>query len=347
MSVMENSVEIVDLRHLHTEAMESLLADEARAWRDNLLWDYTATVGMIRRFLDGRALTGYAAMSNGRAVGFTFYVCEAGKGLVGDVFACPDWRNDAIYSLLLAHTLETLEAIPGVRRIEAQLLHIDTPAVRALFAGRGYTCFGRSFLKLKLSSVPSASATHLPFGLVISEWEAGKFLDSANLITRSYAGHVDCEVSDQYRTQAGALRFLDNIIHYPGCGEFCPPASLLAYRDGGHDPEATPLAHLDGQPCGMLLTSVVSPGVAHITQLCVSPEQQGAGVGYSLLQRALDVLAARGFQAVTLTATDANGGAMNLYRRAGFSTMQSFPAFAWESGSQGQESLVDGLAIRP
>lgn len=337
---MENSaIEIVDLRRLLPSDMEALLADEALAWQQNLLWDYSATASMIRKFLEGRALNGYAAMEAGQAIGFTFYVYEAGKGLVGDLFVRPQHRRDAVYFRLLTHTLETLEATPGIRRVEAQLLHSGTgtgnAAVRALFASRGYACHDRSFLKLQLANVVPVmenSAT----GIRITDWDASRFLDSANLITRAYAGHVDCEVSDQYRTQGGALRFLDNIIHYPGCGEFFPAASLLAYED----------ASATSPPCGMILTSVVSVGVAHITQLCVSPERQGTGLGRRLLRKALGILAAQGFQTVTLTATDANTGAINLYRKAGFADMLRFPAFVWEAEKPAGSPLTGYLAIR-
>jgi ribosomal protein S18 acetylase RimI-like enzyme len=320
------SFEILDLRQLKPSAMEPLLQDESVAWRRDLLWDYTATAAMIRRFLASRSLNGYAAVERGLATGFTFFVYEAGKGLVGDLFVRPEFRREVVYTALLTHTLETLEATPGIRRVEAQLLQADSPAVRSLFAARGYVCYDRSFLQRPLTGAGGPIAPggeERSGGFQIAGWEATRFLDSANLITRAYAGHVDCEVSDQYRTQAGAMRFLDNIIHYPGCGEFYPPASLLAFP-------AQPSA---AQPCGLLLTSVVSDGVAHITQLCVAPEQQGRGVGKALLAQALARLTRAGFRTVTLTATDANRSAMNLYGRYGFEILLRFPAFVWEAAA--------------
>lgn len=319
-----SSIEIIDLRHLLPAAMEALLADEGRVWSEDLLWDYSATAAMIRRFLESRALAGYASIEQRQATGFAFYVYEGGKGLIGDLFVRPAFRRDAVYSRLLTSTLETLEATPGIRRVEAQLLHADTSTVRGLFRARGYLCHDRSFLKLELAGSRNAGNLSDPHDFLIADWEASKFLESANLITRAYAGHIDCEVSDQYRTQSGALRFLDNIIHYPGCGEFLPAASQLAY----------PAERTDGTPCGMILTSVVSPGVAHITQLCVAPESQGRKLGKALLDRALSTLATKGFRAVTLTATDANETAMQLYRRQGFTSMLRFPAFVWENDWQ-------------
>src|SRR5690348_10336757 len=154
-----SSIEIIDLRHLLPAAMEALLTDEGRVWERELLWDYSSTANMIRRFLEGRALAGYAAIENRQATGFTFYVYEAGKGLIGDLFVRPDFRRESVYFKLLTSTLETLEATPGIRRVEAQLLHADTPYVRGLFASRGYLCHDRSFLKLDLQSAGSAEFT--------------------------------------------------------------------------------------------------------------------------------------------------------------------------------------------
>lgn len=312
------SLEIIDLRRLGPDDLEPLLQEEAAAWKENLHWDYTATTAMIRRFLEGRALTGYAAVENGRAAGFSFYVCEGSKGLIGDVYICRSHRQGDTAGRVLTHVLETLEATPGVCRIEAQLLHVDSPAVRELFAAHGFTCYERVFLHLALAGLARRELTPPP-GFEIRGWEPTRFLDTANLITRSYEGHVDSQVSDQYRTQAGALRFLDNIIHYPGCGEFYPAASYLVQATASPAP-----------PCGLILTSVVSAGVGHITQLCVSPEWQRSGIGRSLLERALGTLAQRGFHAVTLTATLANRSAMELYHSAGFTELMRFPAFALE-----------------
>src|SRR5690242_13976495 len=136
-----SSIEIIDLRHLLPAAMEALLADEGRVWERDLLWDYSSTAGMLRRFLDGRALAGSAAIETRQATWFSSYVYEAGKGLVADLSVRPDFRRDAVYSMLLTSTLETLEANPAVRRVEAQLLHADTAAVRSLFVSRGYSCY--------------------------------------------------------------------------------------------------------------------------------------------------------------------------------------------------------------
>jgi ribosomal protein S18 acetylase RimI-like enzyme len=103
---------------------------------------------------------------------------------------------------------------------------------------------------------------------------------------------------------------------------FHPSGSFFAFQPGS------------ASPCGMLLTSVVQDQVAHITQLCVEPELQGAGVGGALMQEALTTLRERGFRAVTLSVTDTNRRAVCFYERLRFTTLHEFHAYAWDSKEQ-------------
>ena len=81
---------------------------------------------------------------------------------------------------------------------------------------------------------------------------------AAQLIAAAYAGHIDSRINDQYRTSAGARRFLHNIVQYPGCGAFYRPASFAAFEG------------VSGRLCGMSLASLVAPEAGHITQICVA-----------------------------------------------------------------------------
>jgi ribosomal protein S18 acetylase RimI-like enzyme len=142
--------------------------------------------------------------------------------------------------------------------------------------------------------------------------------DAAGLITAAYQGHVDSHINDQYRTLAGARRFVQNVVQYPGCGTFQGEASLLAWRRD------------TGRLCGMVLASTVASGTGHITQVCVSPEVRGHGVGYELMAHALRALAAHGCRKVSLTVTSSNRGAIRLYEQMGFTTRRTFPALVWD-----------------
>ena len=65
---------IVDLRQLSSRQIEPLLTEEAQHWREELHWDYRSSLELIKKFVDAKSLAGCAAIENGRAVGYAFYV---------------------------------------------------------------------------------------------------------------------------------------------------------------------------------------------------------------------------------------------------------------------------------
>jgi ribosomal protein S18 acetylase RimI-like enzyme len=140
---------------------------------------------------------------------------------------------------------------------------------------------------------------------------------TAELVAAVYQGHVDSLINDQYRSAAGAGRFLRNIVHFPGCGVFQHEASLVAL-----DPE--------GDLVGCVLATRVAPETGHIAQLCVAPAWQRRGLGYELLRRAMLALAAAGCGEVSLTVTESNELALRLYRHMGFHAIHRFKAFIWD-----------------
>jgi ribosomal protein S18 acetylase RimI-like enzyme len=314
-------MEILDLRHLRSRDLEPLLEEERVLWERDLAWDYTASAGLIKRYVDASALSGYAAVEDGKTVGYAFYLYENRKGVVGDAFVRESPSATATEAELLTHVIETLQGTPGIRRIEAQLMTLRHQPSDAFFSSRAIRCYRRQFMLLPMASNGHSPSRSVP-GIVLKTWDPQWTTEAANLIARSYSNHIDSYISDQYRTQAGALRFLDNIVHYPGCGEFAPLCSFLAF-------------HKElGRLCGMVLSSVVAPGVYHITQICVDPEIQKSGIGKMLLMHNLEKLRQLRARAVTLTVTNDNFSATSLYRQLGFVTLKEFNALAWEAGAE-------------
>jgi len=138
------------------------------------------------------------------------------------------------------------------------------------------------------------------------------------LIAAAYDGHIDSRINDQYRSPAGARRFLHNIVQYPGCGTFYRPASYAAFDA------------LSGRMCGVSLASIVAPDTGHITQICVTPSARGTGTGHELLRNSLTTLREMGCTSASLTVTAANEDAVRLYERVGFTTVRQFTAYVWE-----------------
>jgi len=223
-------LEILDLRHFSSVDLRSLLEDETQVWSRLLSWDYTGSADMILRYVDAKILPGYAAVDRGRVFGYSFFVYEGSKGVIGDLYVTngdrlPDARQVEIR--LLTHVIETLQQSPGINRVEAQLLAHDANAVSRPFLETGFQRHPRLFMVLSLGrSAPSKSPVHRD--VEIRSWAENDYQTSAAVITASYRGHVDAQINDQYHTLSGSLRFLNNIVRFPGCGVFDAESSFVA-----------------------------------------------------------------------------------------------------------------------
>jgi ribosomal protein S18 acetylase RimI-like enzyme len=313
-------VEILDLRHFSSVDLRPLLDDEARVWASLLSWDYHGSAEMILRYVDAKILPGYAAIDRGHIFGYSFFVYEGSKGVVGDLYVANGGRVSnprEVEVKLLTHVIETLQQSPGIHRVEAQLLAHEAGSVARPFLDQGFQRHPRLFMLLDLSRmVPQKSATHVD--VEIRPWTEADYQPAAAVITAAYRGHVDAQINDQYHTLAGSLRFLNNIVRFPGCGVFDAESSYAAVDRKGKN------------LIGMILCSRVRADVGHVTQVCVLPEYRSRGIGESLLAETSTSLRKRGFSMLSLTVTEANAGAVALYRRLNFDSKRVFDAFVWE-----------------
>jgi len=129
---------------------------------------------------------------------------------------------------------------------------------------------------------------------------------------------VDAQINDQYHTLSGSLRFLNNIVRFPGCGLFDAESSYVA------------LDRKTKNLIGLILCSRVRNDVGHVTQICILPEYRSRGLGESLLAATVAELRKRKFSLLSLTVTEANSRAVDLYRRLHFDTKRIFDAFVWQ-----------------
>ena len=313
-------MEILDLRHFSSVDLRSLLNDEIQVWERLLSWDYSGSADMILRYVDAKILPGYAAVDRGRIFGYAFFVYEGSKGVIGDLFVANGGRlpnHHEVETRLLTHVIETLQQSPGIHRIEAQLLIHETGVVARPFVGQGFSRCGRLFMVLPLDKALKADKP-MNGEIEIRRWTDADYQLAAAVITTAYRGHVDSEINDQYRTLSGSLRFLNNIVRFPGCGTFDPESSFVAVH------------HRSKSLIGLILCSRVRHDVGHVTQVCILPEYRSHGIGESLLAATAGNLRERNFALLSLTVTEANHRAVELYRRLGFDTKRVFDAFVWE-----------------
>ena len=312
-------LEILDLRHFSASSLRPVLEEESRLWSERLRWDYRSSADLLLQYLDSRVLPGYVAVENGRILGYAFCVYEDHKAIIGDVFSLSGASSE-VEGHLLRHLVELLQHSPGIDRVECQLLLHPHGLHADIFRQSGFKLYRRLFMELDLSQLEEMppSRSPLPQGISLSTWRENDFHPAGYLIADAYDGHLDSFINDQYRSVGGSLRFLHNIVRFPGCGLFDPPSSRTLTRT------------VDGSLAGVLLCSRVRDDVGHVTQVCVAKKQRRLGLGLRLIEECAQNLRGRGFRGLTLTVTEENENAVELYRRVGFVEKHSFDAMVWD-----------------
>lgn len=310
-------LEIVDLTQVTAQQLAPLFQQELETWRRRFRWDFRASVDLLTRYIKMQSLYGYALKAGNRIAGYTYFVCEGRKGLIGDFFVTEEFGEPEYEGSLLNAAVSGLMRTSGVRRIECQLMLLRSPDQLSPF--RQYLSrHERLYMEIDARSIDALIEQRPEIEVTFVPWAERHGEEIAHLVSSSYKGHVDSKINDQYRSIPGARHFLTNIIRYPGCGVFSPASSVVA------------IDRRTGRICGVCLTSHVSERAGHVTQLCILPAIRGARLGYELIRRGLQLLVKSGCQTISLTVTCSNTHAIRLYQSLGFSIQCSFPAMVWE-----------------
>jgi ribosomal protein S18 acetylase RimI-like enzyme len=328
-----NQYEILDLRHFSARQLRPLLEDEARIWSARLRWNYQSSIELLLQYLDSRILPGFVALDHGKVCGFTFCVYEGHKAVIGDVYAVSGSTEHIlqITDRLLEHLLDLLVHSPGVERIESQMLIYDSGVIDKVFVEAGFTLFPRLFMEYDNPDdtlITGKMPVQIPESLELTSWTGACYQPAAELIHAAYSQHIDASINDQYRTLHGSLRFLHNIVRFPGCGVFEAESSWVL-RD-----------RVTGALAGMLLCSRVAPDVAHVTQICIAAAYRRQGLGRMLMEHSIAHMAEAGFAAITLTVTEANAQAVGLYEGLGFTVRHRFNAMVRDENVIRRDNLA-------
>jgi ribosomal protein S18 acetylase RimI-like enzyme len=327
MQASGTSLEILDLRHFAAPVLRPLLDAESEIWSQRLHWDYRSSARLLMQYLDNRMLPGYAAVQDGKVTGYVFCVYEETKAVIGDVFALPSAAEDGNGSsnairtqedTLLQHLFELLLNSPHVDRIESQLLLHPSGHFAPAFRAAGFEVFRRLFLVQSLAGHWSRPHVDLPSGLEFRPWREADLAPAARLICEAYRDHPDSLINDQYRSVHGSMRFLNNIVRYAGCGTFASQASYVVV-----DRTSRELAAL-------VLGSRVSEQSGHLTQVCVHSAFRRRGLARLMLAEAAFSFMRLGVSEISLTVTEANDEAIQLYTDEGYQCAHSFDAAVWK-----------------
>jgi ribosomal protein S18 acetylase RimI-like enzyme len=327
MQALDATLEILDLRHFAAPVMRPLLDAETEIWAQRLHWDYRASARLLMQYLDNRMRPGYAATDAGKVTGYVFCVYEETKAVIGDVFAFPDATDNASgvssparaqEETLLRHLFELLLNSPHVDRIESQLLLHPSGQFAPAFRAAGFEIFRRLFLVQPLAGRWSQPHADLPGNLEFRPWREADLAPAARLICEAYRDHPDSLINDQYRTVHGSMRFLNNIVRYAGCGTFASQASYVVVERTSRELAA------------LVLGSRVSEQSGHLTQVCVHPAFRRRGLARLMLAQAAFSFMRLGVSEISLTVTEANAEAIQLYKDEGYLPVHSFDAAVWQ-----------------
>lgn len=295
------------------------------------------------QYLDSHMLPGYAALDAGRILGYAFCVYEETKAVIGDVFALnsapigfaelsdfgpsslPHSPPSAleVEQMLLRHLFETLLHSPHVDRIESQLLLHSSGRLSDTFVNAGFQVFRRLFMVQPIHHGGKEPAVNLPHGLELRPWRDEDLIPASHLIAEAYRLHPDSVINDQYRSMHGSQRFLYNIVRYSGCGTFSPQVSHVVVKSSTRELVA------------LMLGSRVSAQCGHITQLCIHPSHRRLGLARRLLSTAAVHFARIGATEISLTVTESNTPAIDLYLAEGYTRSHVFDAAVWQRGNIG------------
>lgn len=307
---------LVDLGYLRGPDLEPVLEVQRANWLKRLAWDNRDAIDEIRRLLDQRRLAGLAAIVGGSPVGYSYFMPQGSKAVVGDVFVLPAHRVPFLEGALLEMTVASAFQVSGVKRVEGQLASLDAFPDLKIGVGGDLQVYPRQLMIRESCEALPVQGPVDP-GMRFLPWTDSQLEPAAELIAEAYVGHVDANVTEDYRSVRGAKRFLEQTVNRGSRGRFLPEAGFVARQ------ASSPKLR------GICLGRKVGASVGHLTQLCVAPDWRGFGIGSELLRRAVDGFQGAGCDAVSLTVTASNERAVQLYERAGFRTLASFPAFVW------------------
>lgn len=295
--------------------LQPLMEDEERMWRADLDWDYAPIRQVLVAFIKQKLLPGYAAIADNKALGYTYFLINQSKGVIGALYAMNAANSQEAVDKLLALSISCLKDTQNIKRVEAQIMSFHHLNLDSAFTRNGFSHCRRYYLGLDLDN--HRKKAELPSALRIIPWDSTYLARTAEMTRLSYENQVDAEICEDYRTRTGCESYLRSLVENPGCGIFIPEASFIGLDERG-------------APYGFVFCCRISSGAAIIPQIAVHPLYQGKRLGNTLMNRAFAQLKALGFSTVSLTATKENLRAFDWYQRLGFKMRKEFGAYVWQ-----------------
>lgn len=291
--------------------MRPLLEEESVHWSDELLWDYGDVSSAVASGVERRALTGFVLQDAGRSVGYCYYMLDAGRAIVGSVFAAAGFRGQGLEEGLVEAVIAQAQGHPHNDRVECQTLFSTAATADSRFSRAGFESRTRHYLVRELDETVPVPEHRWRLRPVHRD----DLPVAAQIVHASHQGSLDAALNLTYASPAYCRGFVETLVLRAGCGRF--------------DPEASFVAEDSGAVVGVILCSHLSRANGHVCQVSVTPEAQGEGLGAVLMTSALAAFRREGLSTASLSVTFENTRAYALYRRLGFRLRKEFAAHAW------------------
>lgn len=314
---------VVSLSKVNCEELEEIFRQEIRYWQDELLWDHHPAVALIKKYMSSRSLSGFAVTADAGAFsGYSYYIINEPVAYIGSIYVRSEDATAETYAKLLSKILHSLRSKEKVQRIESQIFAFNCD-LAPLFQQHGFTATKRYFLSLALDDLPEEEETEIrTSGYRVARWERRFFFPAAEVIHDAYRGSPDCQLCHDYQSRQGCIRLLRNLVENPGCGSFTSATSYIGFDTAG-------------RVCAVLVSSKIGPATGMVAQISVRKDCQRKGLGSLLLRTYFKKAKKSGLKRVSLSVSEENQGALQLYLRLGFQKTKDFHAFVRDEGKGG------------
>ena len=303
------------LREASLPELRPLLEEEAAWWEAELGWDFAEVRASVAGGVERGGLCGRVMSDGVRPVAYSYYMVDAGRVIIGSIFAGRGHRGRGLEDALVDGVVEDARAERGSGRIECQTLFCTSASADERFARVGFASRARDYMRRDLREPLAPAEPMLPAGVKLRPLRREDLLAAAEIVYRSHAGTVDAALNLTYSTPSTCRAFVETLVVRSGCGRF--------------DPEASRLAEAPWGPVGVVVASRLARTNGHVCQVSVVPEAQGRSLGTVLVLFALRAFREQGLSSATLSVTIANRRAHRLYELLGFRVQRSFAAHAW------------------
>ncbi len=314
-----SEMELASLADIPVGHLAPLFREEASHWNKQLFWDYTPTLQLVRKMVASRGLPGFVLRHQGTTVGYSYFVLDQLVGFIGGLYVLDSFAEEPNYRRLIDKLVTTMRGLKSLERIESQVIPFNIEFAPS-FLEQGFRVLPRYFLSAGVGSKDVSkrlAGLERVDGINIERWRPELVASAANVIYDSYIESPDMVLCRDYQSRKGCMRFLRNLIESPACGRFSHKDTRIALD-------------LNGRLCGVLLATKISDSTGMVPQLSVRRDCQGRGIGSWLLAEYMKAAEDAGLERVSLSVSQANRRAFELYVRLGFKTTKRFDALIWD-----------------